>query len=305
MNSTGCSFSGSLSLTWSACGIVGLSVGVLLDLALPLFSSVFFVLLSFSVFRSLSAPLAFVAHLLKKSRPVVVMVEAFFDAFCLDDQWNQIANDTNSSSGDLFGEKAFAFGDYTPCVADGGILSICYLLFVIFASVRLGQLCNRSTRKGRVLNKGRQFYRFFLVLFIWFIFLFQLLKDEIFAQEGGGNETALTRALAHGAGAVGAAAAPVYSTVGDLYMLQPMAPFQFFSRALSVLGWGLALIVAAVETSIFTPAGNWMMTFLGLMDLLCQFVKLYVVCARCRILGMLGLLSDLYCLTCCIQLRRY
>lgn len=211
------------------------------------------------------------------------MVEAFFNAFCLDDQWNQIANFTNSSSGDLFGEKAFAFGDYTPCVADGGILSICYLLFVILASVRLGQLCNRSTRKGKVLNKGRQFYRFFLVLFIWAIFLFQLLKDEIFA-EGGANETGplLLQGGQATDGMVGAVdapppAAPAYSTVGDLYMLQPMAPFQFFSRALSVLGWGLALVVAAVETSIFTPAGNWMMTFLGLMDLLCQFVKLYVV----------------------------
>jgi len=187
------------------------------------------------------------------------MASAFFQAYCLDDQWALIANYTNSSNGDLFGEKAFAFADYTPCVADGGILSICYLLFILLASVRLGQLCSRSNRKGKVMNKGRMWYRFILTLIVWAIFAYQLLKDYLF----GVSETN--------------SSVPAYSSSGDVYMLQPMAPFQLVSRAMAVLGWGLALIVAAIETSIFTPFGNWMMTFLALMDLLCQFVKLYVV----------------------------
>ena len=190
------------------------------------------------------------------------MAREFIDAFCIDDQWAAIANNSNISDGNLFGEKAFAFAAYTPCVADGGILSISYLLFVIFASVRLGQLCGRKTEgKGRIRNTGRMAYRFVLVLLIWLIFVYQLVKDELFG---------VTPANASDG-------TPAYSTVGDVYMLQPMAPFQLVSRVMSVLGWGLLLIVSAVEIRVFTPLGNWMSTFLGLMDLLCQFVKLYVV----------------------------
>ncbi len=128
------------------------------------------------------------------------MAQAFFDAFCLDSQWDAIAAFTNSSGGDLFGHKAFAFGDYTPCVADGGILSVSYLLFVILASVRLGQLCSRRQPKGRVLNKCRMLYRFSLVLLVWLVFVFQLLKDELLAGPAGQNSSL----------------APLYSTVGDV-----------------------------------------------------------------------------------------
>ena len=60
-------------------------------------------------------------------------------------------------------------------------------------------------------------------------------------------------------------------------MLQPMAPFQTVSRAMSVGAWTLVLLVAAIETSVFTKHGDWMMSFVALMDLLCQVVKLYVV----------------------------
>lgn len=54
------------------------------------------------------------------------MAAAFIKDYCVDPQWAYIArNSENITDGDLFGEKAFAFGDYTPCVADGAILSLC------------------------------------------------------------------------------------------------------------------------------------------------------------------------------------
>jgi ABC-type multidrug transport system fused ATPase/permease subunit len=183
------------------------------------------------------------------------MAAAFIKDYCVDPQWAYIArNSENITDSDLFGEKAFAFGDYTPCVADGAILSLCYFVFIVLASIRIGQLCSRQNLKGKVTNKGRMCYRFGLILLIWLVCVFQLVKDYVVPR------------------------APDNTTLfGDVYMLQPMAPFQIVSRALSVLGWGLLLIVAAIETSVFTPAGNWMSTFLGLLDLLCELVKLYVV----------------------------
>ena len=196
------------------------------------------------------------------------MAQQFVQAFCVDaTQWDAIANESGRE--DLFGEKAFAFGDYTPCVADGAILSTSYLLCIIFAAVRLGQLCSTSNKtKGRVVNKGRMVYRFILVLLIWVLFLFQLLKDYIYPAIAGTSNTTSPKDNTTVA---------EYSSLGDVYMVETMAPFQILSRGLSVLGWGLVLIVSGIETSIFTPVGNWMMTFVALMDLLCQLVKLYVV----------------------------
>lgn len=180
----------------------------------------------------------------------------FLEDYCTSEQWDLIANDSANQieTDDLFGERAFAFGDYTPCVADGAILTLCYLFSVIFCAVRLGQLCSRGTKKYSVSNKCRMFYRFLLVLFIWAIFVFQLLKDSIFPINSDNS-----------------------SSVGDVYMLSKMPPFQLASRAVSVIGWTLQIIVAAIETRKSTPEGDWMSTFLAFFVFLCQLVKLYVV----------------------------
>ena len=110
-------------------------------------------------------------------------------------------------------EKIPYIQEYTPCVVDGLMLSICYLTFVILGSVRLGQLCDK-TRMEYYRQKKRSccfsHLQATLAFVVTLLYLFDLVKGLLPSSIGD---------------------------IGDVYASENPAPFQTVTGLLGFMGW--------------------------------------------------------------------
>lgn len=100
-------------------------------------------------------------------------MQQFVTSFCVSDNWALLQNNTPSLSAGIFSSKLFAFGEETPCVVDGVILSVCYIVFIVLCAMRIGQL---NSKEGKLYTYKNKAYPCLQSICAFGVFVLELLS---------------------------------------------------------------------------------------------------------------------------------